>query len=233
MPLRATGRGVSEARALRALLLDLDGTLLDTAPDMSFALNALRAEQGRPPLPLAALRPFVSHGAAGLVASGFAELAETERESLRQRFLQLYRARLCVGTTLFQGAAALLARLETARLPWGIVTNKPGWLTDPLLAALGLDTRAACVVSGDTLAVRKPHPAPLLHAAAAMGLAPGQCLYAGDAERDIIAGRAAGMRTVAVRYGYLAAGEDPAAWGPDAIVDHPEALWDELGRLDG
>jgi phosphoglycolate phosphatase len=224
---------VSHARTYRALLLDLDGTLLDTAPDMGGALNTLRAEEGRPPLPLATLRPFVSHGAAGLVGVGFPDVPEAGRELLRSRFVHTYSARLCEGTTLFKGAEALLARLEAAGLPWGIVTNKPAWLTDPLLALLGLDARAACVVSGDTLAVRKPHPAPLLHAAAALGLAPGQCVYAGDAERDIVAGRAAGMRTVAVRYGYLAAGEDPAAWGPDAIVDDPGSLWDELGAADG
>ncbi len=221
------------AGASRALLLDLDGTLLDTAPDMSAALNALRLEEGRAPLPLESLRPFVSHGAAGLVGVGFGDLDETAREPLRLRFVHLYRAGLCKSTTLFEGAAALLARLEAAGVPWGVVTNKPAWLTDPLLATLGLAARAACVVSGDTLATRKPHPGTLLHAAQALGIAPTRCVYAGDAERDIIAGRAAGMRTVAVRYGYLADGEDPAAWDPDAIVDHPAELWAELGALDG
>jgi HAD superfamily hydrolase (TIGR01509 family) len=122
----------------------------------------------------------------------------------------------------------VLATLERAGIPWGIVTNKPGWLTTPLLAALGLDRRVCCAVSGDTLAQRKPHPAPLLHAAALAGRAPADCVYAGDAERDIIAGRAAGMRTVAVRFGYLAPGEDPAAWRPDGLAEQPADLLDWL-----
>jgi phosphoglycolate phosphatase len=217
----------------QALLVDLDGTLLDTAPDMTAALNALRREEGRAALDFAALRPFVSHGAVALVRTGFADADAPELERLRLRFLDLYRDSLAGGTRLFDGFEALLARLERAGLPWGIVTNKPGWLTTPLLAALALDSRAGCVVSGDTLAERKPHPAPLLYAAKALKLAPGQCLYVGDAERDIRAGRAAGMRTVAVRYGYLAAGEDPAAWAPDAIIDHPAELAAFLALADG
>lgn len=225
---------MSPAPRARALLLDLDGTLLDTAPDMAGALNALRVEEGRPPLPFASLRPWVSHGGIALVRAGFADVDDAGREQLRLRFLDLYRASLSGGTRLFDGFAALLARLDAARLPWGVVTNKPGWLTAPLLADLGLDTRAGCVVSGDTLAVRKPDPAPLVHAAALLGIAPGECVYAGDAERDIIAGRAAGMRTVAVLWGYLAVGEDPAAWGPDAIASVPDELARDLAlRTDG
>jgi phosphoglycolate phosphatase len=220
---------VSVPPRARALLLDLDGTLLDTAPDMAGALNALRAEEGRAPLPFTTLRPWVSHGAVALVRAGFGDVDEADRERLRLRFLDLYRAALSGGTRLFAGFEALLARLEVAGIPWGVVTNKPGWLTAPLLADLGLGARAACAVSGDTLAVRKPDPAPLLHAAALVGVAPQDCVYAGDAERDIIAGRAAGMRTVAVRWGYLAAGEDPAIWRPDAIAQRPGELAGELG----
>ncbi len=152
-------------REASALLLDLDGTLLDTAPDMGGALNLLRAEHGLEPLPAATIRPVVSHGAMRLVALGFPEAAGDDFETLRLRFLDLYAANLAVGTRLFPGFDAVLDRLEAQGLPWGIVTNKPGWLTDPLLAALGLDRRAACAVSGDTLAERKPHPLPLLHAA--------------------------------------------------------------------
>jgi phosphoglycolate phosphatase len=220
---------VSHAPRARALLLDLDGTLLDTAPDMAGALNALRAEQGRAPLPLLTLRPWVSHGGVALVRAGFGDVDEAGRELLRVRFLDLYRAALSGGTRLFAGFGALLARLEAAGIPWGVVTNKPGWLTVPLLDDLGLGTRVACVVSGDTLAVRKPDPAPLVHAAALLGMAPGDCVYAGDAERDIIAGRAAGMRTVAVRWGYLAVGEDPSAWRPDALAEVPGDLALEVG----
>jgi N-acetyl-D-muramate 6-phosphate phosphatase len=215
---------VSGAARHTALLLDLDGTLLDTAPDMAGALNRLRREHGHAALPFATVRPHVSHGARALVALGFGTPAPEEFERLRLRFLDLYAAELAGGTRLFPGCEALLEALERRAIPWGIVTNKPGYLTTPLLATLGLLARAACVVAGDTVAERKPHPLPLLHAAALIGRAPGDCVYAGDAERDIVAGRAAGMHTVAVRYGYLADGEDPAAWHPDAIVGAPGEL---------
>ena len=210
----------------RALLLDLDGTLLDTAPDMAAALNALRRECGQPELGFATIRPQVSHGAAALVRLGFPAARDAEFETLRRRFLDLYRAALATHTRLFPGYDAVLDTLAAQAVPWGIVTNKPGWLTDPLVAELGLAARAGCVVSGDTVAERKPHPAPLLHAAGLLGVAPASCVYAGDAERDIVAGRAAGMATVAVRFGYLAAGEDPAAWNPDGIVERPGELLD-------
>jgi 2-phosphoglycolate phosphatase len=208
----------------RALLLDLDGTLLDTAPDMADAINRLRVEEGLGALPFASVRPFVSSGAAALVRLGFGSPAPAEFERLRLRFLALYAGALAHGTRLFPGCEALLAALEGRGIPWGIVTNKPGYLTTPLLSTLGLLARAACVVAGDTVSERKPHPLPLLHAAALIGRAPGDCVYAGDHERDIAAGRAAGMHTVAVRYGYLADGEDPSAWRPDAIVAAPGEL---------
>lgn len=219
--MRPAGRG-------HALLLDLDGTLLDTAPDMAAALNRLRCEEGHAELAFEAIRPHVSHGGAALVRLGFGAAEPAEFERLRRRFLELYRAGLATETRLFPGFPFVLQALESAGIPWGIVTNKPGWLTTPLLAALGLASRVACVVAGDTLPERKPHPAPLLHAAALAGCEPARCVYAGDAERDIIAGRAAGMQTVAVRFGYLAQGEDPAAWRPDGIVDRPADLLDWL-----
>jgi phosphoglycolate phosphatase len=207
-----------------ALLLDLDGTLLDTAPDMGGALNLLRAEHGLEPLPGELIRPVVSHGAMRLVALGFPETTGDAFESLRLRFLELYAANLAVGTRLFPGFEAVLDQLEARGLPWGIVTNKPGWLTDPLLAALGLDRRAACAVSGDTLPERKPHPLPLLHAARLVGVDPGRCVYVGDAERDIQAGRAAGMTTVVAAYGYISDSEDPRAWQPHGVVNSPDEL---------
>jgi phosphoglycolate phosphatase len=207
-----------------ALLLDLDGTLLDTAPDMGGALNRLRAEHGLPALPAEVIRPVVSHGAMRLVALGFPEATGDAFETLRLRFLELYAANLAVGTRLFPGFEAVLDRLESRGLPWGIVTNKPGWLTDPLLAALGLDRRAACAVSGDTVAERKPHPLPLLHAARLVGIEPGRCVYVGDAERDIQAGRAAGMTTVVAAYGYIPADEDPRQWRPHGVVTAPDEL---------
>ena len=215
-----------------ALLLDLDGTLLDTAPDMAAALNALLREEGLAELPFTAIRAQVSHGAAGLVRLGFGELPEAAAHRLRQRFVHIYREDLSGGTRLFPGFEAVLATLDTRAMPWGIVTNKPGWLTTPLLSDLGLDGRPACVVCGDTVAERKPHPLPLLHAAGLINTDPAHCLYVGDAERDIVAGRAAGMRTVAVRFGYLGADEDPSRWGPDEIIATPGELLDflELGQ---
>ena len=207
-----------------ALLLDLDGTLLDTAPDMGGALNLLRAEHGLEPLPAHVIRPVVSHGAMRLVALGFPEATGETFEALRLRFLELYAANIAIGTRLFPGFEDVLDSLESRGLPWGIVTNKPGWLTDPLLAALGLDRRAACAVSGDTVAERKPHPLPLLHAARLVGVEPARCVYVGDAERDIQAGRAAGMTTVVAAYGYISANEDPLLWQPHGVVAAPDEL---------
>jgi len=212
-----------------ALLLDLDGTLLDTAPDMGGALNRLRGESGLAPLPAAVIRPVVSHGAMRLVKLGFPQAEGDEFERLRLRFLELYSQFLAVDTQLFPGIEAVLAELEERAIPWGVVTNKPGWLTDPLMAALGLDRRAACIVSGDTVAERKPHPLPLLHAAERIGLAPSDCLYVGDAERDIQAGRAAGMTTVVAAYGYISSDDEPERWDPTGIVEHPLELLDWIG----
>jgi phosphoglycolate phosphatase len=194
---------------LRAVLFDLDGTLLDTAPDMGGALNELRAEHDLPPLPLATIRPWVSHGAAALVRFGFGDTDPTKFEMLRLRFLEIYASRLAHETTLFDGGALLLEALEAEGIPWGIVTNKPAWLTDPLLEALELGRRAAVVVSGDTIPEKKPHPQPLLLAAGRIGRRPGACAYVGDAERDMLAARAAGMHGVLASFGYI----DPeAAW---------------------
>jgi phosphoglycolate phosphatase len=215
--------------ARSALLLDLDGTLLDTAPDMGGALNRLRVEMGFDPLPLAAIRPVVSHGALRLVSLGFPEASGAEFERLRLRFLELYSQNLAEHTRLFPGVEAVLDELERIGLPWGVVTNKPAWLTDPLLTTLGLYARAGCVVSGDTVAERKPHPLPLLHAAGLVGVAPERCVYVGDAERDIQAGRAAGMITVVAAYGYLSAEDDPGSWQPTGIIDEPAQMLEWMG----
>jgi N-acetyl-D-muramate 6-phosphate phosphatase len=204
-----------------AILFDLDGTLLDTAPDMTGALNALLIEQGRDELPFAAMRAYVSHGSHGLVRLAFGDDDPVRFENLRQRFLALYAARLCEGTRLFDGMPELLDAIESADCVWGIVTNKPGWLTDPLLKTLGLDARAGCVVSGDTYPERKPHPMPLLRAAAALQVAPEQCLYIGDAERDVVAATRAGMPVVVARYGYIGAHDDLTTWPPHDSIDEP------------
>lgn len=215
-----------------ALLFDLDGTLLDTAPDMGGALNRLRAEHGRDPLPPAAIRPVVSHGAARLVRLGFPQAEGDEFERLRLRFLELYSQHLAEGTQPFPGLLEVLEVIEQRQLPWGVVTNKPGWLTDPLMATLGLAARAGCVVSGDTLAERKPHPLPLLHAAALLRVEPQHCVYVGDAERDIQAGRAAGMRTIVAAYGYIGDDDEPGRWNATGTIDHPRELLEWLARAE-
>ncbi len=213
----------------RCVLFDLDGTLLDTAPDMVAAINRVRREEGLPPLPFAALRDHVSHGSAALVRLAFGSGQDPDTfERRRRAFLDHYRAGLCARTRLFPGLAEVLARLEADGLPWGVVTNKPAWLTDPLLAELGLAQRAACVLSGDSTPERKPHPLPLLTAAARCGVAPGRCLYLGDAERDIEAGNRAGMTTLIARWGYIDAGQAPQRWGADGALDHPAQLFDWL-----
>lgn len=208
-------------RRAAAVLFDLDGTLLDTAPDMVGALNLLRLERGLEALPFAAVRASVSHGAMRLVTVGFPDAQGAEFERLRQRFLDLYAENLAAHTCLFPGIEDVLLQFEADAIPWGVVTNKPGWLTDPLLATLGLAARACCVVSGDTVAERKPHPLPLLHAAELSRVAPEHCVYIGDAERDIAAGRAAGMQTVVAAYGYLDETDEPELWGPTGIVQRP------------
>jgi N-acetyl-D-muramate 6-phosphate phosphatase len=221
-------------RRAAAVLLDLDGTLLDTAPDMVGALNRLRGEHGLDPLAFGAVREHVSHGAVRLVGIGFPGIEGEAFERLRLRFLELYAQNLADGTCLFPGIEPVLEHLEAQGLPWGVVTNKPAWLTDPLLAQLGLAGRACCVVSGDTVAERKPHPLPLLHAAAVSGVEPGHCVYVGDAERDIVAGRAAGMQTIVAAYGYLGAGDDPLRWNPHGIIERPGDLleWLDLRHPD-
>jgi phosphoglycolate phosphatase len=210
--------------AKRALLLDLDGTLLDTAPDMAAALNVLLIEEQRPPMPFAQIRPVVSHGSVGLLRLAFGELPADEHQRLQQRFLAIYRQALAVHSQLFAGFTELLQELRTRQLRWGIVTNKPGWLTDPLLATLGISAQADCVVSGDTLQQRKPHPLPLLHAAKLLELAPDQCVYVGDAERDIQAARAAGMCSLVALWGYIADTDQPHEWQADGMIEQPEQL---------
>ncbi|MBS0386891.1 MAG: phosphoglycolate phosphatase [Proteobacteria bacterium] len=217
---------MSASTRSRAALFDLDGTLLDTAPDLAAALNVLLAEQGREPLALATIRPQVSTGAIAVVHTGFpeVEVGSAEFEALRLRFLDHYRAALAVHTRLFPGFEAVLETLEAHALPWGIITNKAAWLTEPLLGELGLLARAACVVSGDTLAVRKPHPQPLLLAAERISMPVADCVYVGDALRDVQAARAAGMVPLGARYGYLNASEAPDTWPVAGWLEEPGDL---------
>ena len=210
---------------IRTILFDLDGTLADTAPDLGGALNMLLKEQGKLELPYATIRPVASHGAAGLIELGFGVARDTPRFApLRERFIAIYRARLTRETHLFPGIPVLLDQLAARGLNWGIVTNKPAFLTEPLIDQLGLREDAACVVSGDTTANRKPHPEPMLHASKLAGSKPEECLYVGDAARDIEAGNAAGMKTLVALFGYIGIEDDPKTWGASGLIQEPQEI---------
>lgn len=222
------------ASHIRTVLFDLDGTLADTAPDLARALNRLLAEAGRPPLPFERIRPVVSHGSPALIRIGFGlEPGDPGYAERRARLLALYAADLCRDTRLFPGVPELLAGLRARGLGWGIVTNKPAFLTDPLIDRLGLPHPPACVVSGDTTSNKKPHPEPMLHACRLADATPEACLYVGDAERDVRAGREAGMRTLVALFGYIGENESPAQWGADALVDSPLAVLDWIDAAAG
>lgn len=214
-------------RPPRAILFDLDGTLADTAPDLAAAANFLRAERGLAPAPYEQLRPVASAGARGLIGAALdIHPGHADYEELRVRFLARYEANMTVHSRLFDAVPELLAQIESRGLRWGIVTNKAARFTDPLVPQIGLG-HAACVVSGDTTPHPKPHPAPLLEAARRLQLAPEDCWYVGDDLRDIQAGRAAGMPTVAAAWGYCGHSE-PTAWEADALVHAPQLLLDLL-----
>lgn len=216
--------------AIECVLFDLDGTLLDTAPDMVAALHRLCRERGWPEPALATVRPAVSHGSPGMLKAALGLEADDVRYAeCDRRFLELYHEAIAIKTALFPGMAEVLAYLEEQHIYWGVVTNKPGWLTEPLLKAQGLWARAACVVSGDTLSQRKPDPEPLWHACAQIGATPARSLYVGDAERDIQAGKRAGMTTLVAGFGYLGVEDRPEAWGADGFLEQPIDLFGWLG----
>ncbi len=211
--------------SLHTVLFDLDGTLVDTAPDLAAALNRVRVEEKLQALPLEHIRPSVSHGSRAMICHGFDIAPEhPDFERLCKRFLEHYAADISSATRLFPGMEAVLDRIEALGLQWGIVTNKPAYLTDPLVAALDLSSRTACVVSGDTTARRKPHPAPVLYACEQTGSVPQHCLYVGDAQRDIEAGLRAGTGTVTALFGYILPTDDPYSWGADIIIESPREL---------
>ena len=208
--------------SVSAVLFDFDGTFADTAPDMVRALNVVLAGEGRPPVLPAEGRPYVSSGARGMIAVGFGLFpGDADYQRLRDAFLDEYERNMCIDTAWFEGIETLVSHLEARQILWGIVTNKAARFALPLTTQLSIAPRAACVVCGDTTPHTKPHPAPLLHAAGLLAVEPARCLYIGDDQRDMRAATAAGMRGIAARYGYIGAGDDPAAWGAEAIIDAP------------
>lgn len=218
--------GEAAATFPKAVLFDLDGTLLDSAPDMLATVNALLAERGQPPMALEALRPHVSKGSRAMLAAAFPQVDANEREGWVQAFLDRYERELGRHGALFDGVDTLLGRLEAAGTVWGIVTNKPEYLARMMLPILGWESRCAVLIGGDTLAARKPDPLPLRVAAERIGVAAPDCVYVGDDERDIIAARAAGMPSVVALWGYRLEEDDPASWQGDVSIESPATLAD-------
>ncbi|QOW22922.1 MULTISPECIES: phosphoglycolate phosphatase [Lysobacteraceae] len=210
----------------KVVLFDLDGTLLDSAPDMLATINGMRAARGHQAMTLAELRPHVSKGARAMAAAAFPEVDADERESWIPEFLSRYEQELGLHGAPFDGIEAVLGTLESAGTVWGIVTNKPEYLAQRLIPMLGWQERCAVLIGGDTLATRKPDPLPLVVAAERIGVPAESCIYVGDDERDIIAARAAGMPSVVALWGYRLDGDDPAGWGGDVLLRDPHSLAD-------
>lgn len=214
---------------IRAVLFDLDGTLIDSAPDLGAAADKMRTDRGLPSLPYELYRPLAGAGARGMLKVAF-EITPEHQDfmALREEFFSNYEASLTARTYVFEGVQELIIRLQSLGMPWGVVTNKMARFTDPLTRAMPLFSTAATIVSGDTTPHAKPHPAPLFEAAKQINMAPEFCLYVGDDERDIAAGRAAGMPTVAATYGYLGEKTDVTSWGADLHIDSPIKLLELL-----
>jgi 2-phosphoglycolate phosphatase len=213
-----------DAGGCSAVLFDLDGTLVDTAPDMVAVLQAMQSDHGLTPVDYELGRSYVSNGAVGLLQLGFPGADDEQVEALRPEYLARYRDRLSDASSLFPNLGELVDHLDRHSRPWGVVTNKPHHLTEPLMLALELLDRVACCISGDTLPQRKPDPAPLHHACDIAGLDAATVIYVGDSSRDIEAGRAAGMVTIAAAYGYITPDDDAEAWGADVIARDTEEL---------
>ncbi len=208
-----------------SILFDLDGTLADTAPDLASALNKVLIENQRAALPLQTIRYEVSNGASALIKLGFdIDSNHADFEPLRLRLLEFYSQSIAKETRLFAGMHEVLSALEAVNIPWGVVTNKPSRFTNPLLDALSLTQRAACIISGDTLEKKKPHPEPILHACNIVGCHPYETVYVGDAQRDIEAGKRAGTKTLVALFGYIGEQQRPAQWGADGLVETPQDI---------
>lgn len=214
----------------KLVLFDLDGTFADTAADLAHALNQTLELHGEPTLSLEQIRPAASHGSIALIRLGFSlEPEDPKFESLRQELLRFYIKDICLHTTLFPGIEPLLQHLDENNIPWGIVTNKPEWLTNPLMQQLQMTERAACIVCGDTTPYPKPHPEPILHACKLTGgIHPYECIYIGDAKRDIEAGNSAGTTTLTAKFGYIGKNDNPDEWGADGMIEHPSQILDWL-----
>ena len=219
---------MSPIRFPRGVLIDLDGTLLDSAPDMVEAINILRRARGETEVPHEVLRPHVSKGARAMIGCAFGHLDADAREALVKPFLDAYEGILGRYCVLFDGIAEMLDALDADGVRWGIVTNKPYYLAEPLIPMLGWADRCAVLIGGDSLPERKPHPLPLLHSAEVIGIAPSDIVYVGDDERDIVAARAAGMPSIVALWGYRLAEDDPVAWNGDVMIEDPNALRDPV-----
>jgi phosphoglycolate phosphatase len=216
---------------VRAVLFDLDGTLIDSAPDLGAAVDKMRVDRGLPSLPLALYRPMAGAGARGMIGVAFGLTPEhADFAAMREEFFANYERCLTQRTYAFEGVHELIAHLVALDLPWGVVTNKAARFTNPLTRVMPLFGSARAVVSGDTTPHAKPHPEPLLEAARRLAIEPAHCLYVGDDERDIVAGLAAGMGTVAATYGYLGQKADPSQWGAHAIINFPGDLLQLLAK---
>ncbi len=212
-------------RSIAAVLFDLDGTLVDSAPDLAAAAEQMRQERGLPPYPLDLYRPMAGAGARGMLEIAFGLAPDhPDAPAMREEFFVNYERRLTERTVVFDGVPELIARIGERGLPWGVVTNKSARFTVPLTRAMPLFDSAAVIISGDTTAHAKPHPEPLLEAARRLAVDPAQCLYVGDDERDVVAGLAAGMQTVVASYGYLGKSADGQGWGAHASINTPLAL---------
>lgn len=220
---------VNQTTRISTVLFDLDGTLIDTAPDMAAALDILCDEEQHARLPYSDVRPIVSNGSVALVKLAFGhDVDEQTLERLKARYLEIYQNHLAVHSQLFDEMDTLLKKLENKNIKWGVVTNKPGWLTEPLMESLGLHQRAACIVSADSTENRKPHPEPMYYACRLTGAQPDECIYVGDAKRDIEAGHNAGMKTIVAEYGYIPDSEKTEDWQANYSIQSPSQILDLL-----
>ena len=214
---------------ISTVLFDLDGTLIDTAPDMAAALDILCLEEKHDPLAYETVRPHVSNGSIALVKLAFGEDIDAEKlDRLKNRYLDIYKDNVATRSALFNEMNNVLIHLETNAIKWGVVTNKPEWLTLPLMQALNLEKRASCIVSGDSTKNKKPHPEPMYYACELAGSKPEACIYVGDALRDIEAGNNAGMKTIIALYGYINASDDTASWKADSSIQSPSEILNHL-----